>query len=63
MNEFTSDHIERNNGFYSFPRIPEMTDEEKQRAYQSIEHSILRAKLLAKKQKEDGTKGESETIV
>jgi len=38
--------------FY-YPRLPLMTDKEKQKAYKIIEESIIRAKELAKKQKDE----------
>lgn len=50
-NDFSTDHIERNNGFYSYPRLPVMSKEEKKKAYKSLEESIKRAKLLLTKPK------------
>jgi len=55
MDDFSSDHIERNGGFYSYPILPLMTEEDKKRAYKALEESIKRTKLLAEKQKLSGS--------
>jgi len=52
MNDFSSDHIERNGGFYSYPRLPLMTDKEKKQAANAIEESIKRTKLITQSQKD-----------